>query len=55
LSIRHHVAAVGRQVATLCKSEDGLRHQLALYHCYYNFWSRTRWLLIMSRDFSRAV
>jgi IS1 family transposase len=37
LSIRHHVAAVGRRVATLCKSEDGLRHQLALYHCYYNF------------------
>jgi hypothetical protein len=37
LSIRHHVAAVGRRVATLCKSEDGLRHQLALYHGYYNF------------------
>jgi IS1 family transposase len=37
LSIRHHVAAVGRRVATLCKGEDGLRHQLALYHCYYNF------------------
>jgi hypothetical protein len=37
LSIRHHVAAVGRRVATLCKGEDGLRHQLALYHCYDNF------------------
>jgi IS1 family transposase len=37
LSIRHHVAAVGRRVATLCKGEDGLRHQLALYHGYYNF------------------
>ena len=37
MSIRHHVAAVGRRVATLCKGEDGLRHQLALYHCYYNF------------------
>ncbi len=37
LSIRQHVAAAGRRVATLCKSEDGLRHQLALYHCYYNF------------------
>jgi len=37
LSIRQHVAAVGRRVATLCKGEDGLRHQLALYHDYYNF------------------
>jgi IS1 family transposase len=37
LSIRHHVAAVGRRVTTLCKGEDGLRHQLALYHGYYNF------------------
>jgi IS1 family transposase len=37
LSIRHHVAAVGRRVATLCKGEDGLRHQLALSHGYYNF------------------
>src|SRR5499427_6268910 len=37
LSIRHHVAAVGRRVATLCKGEDGLRQQLALYHSYYNF------------------
>jgi hypothetical protein len=31
LSIRQHVAAVGRRVATLCKGEDGLRQQLALY------------------------
>jgi IS1 family transposase len=37
LSIRQHVAAVGRRVTTLCKGEDGLRHQLALYHGYYNF------------------
>ena len=37
LSIRQHVAAVGRRVATLCKGEDGLRQQLALYHGYYNF------------------
>ena len=37
LTIRQHVAAVGRRVATLCKGEDGLRHQLALYHTYYNF------------------
>src|SRR5215831_3488353 len=32
LSIRQHVAAVGRRVATLCKGEDGLHQQLALYH-----------------------
>src|SRR5262244_3727909 len=37
LSIRQHVAAVGRRVTTLCKGEDGLRQQLALYHGYYNF------------------
>jgi IS1 family transposase len=37
LSIRQHVAAVGRRVPTLCKGEDGLRQQLALYHVYYNF------------------
>jgi len=37
LSIRQHVAAVGRRVMTLCKGEDGLRQQLALYHTYYNF------------------
>ena len=37
LTIRQHVAAVGRRVATLCKGEDGLRQQLALYHAYYNF------------------
>ena len=37
LSIRQHVAAVGRRVNTLCKGEDGVRQQLALYHAYYNF------------------
>jgi IS1 family transposase len=37
LSIRHHVAAIGRRVSTLCKGEDGVRQQLALYHVYYNF------------------
>jgi IS1 family transposase len=37
LSMRQHVAAVGRRVSTLCKGEDGLRQQLALYHTYYNF------------------
>jgi hypothetical protein len=35
--MRQHVAAVGRRVSTLCKGEDGLRQQLALYHVYYNF------------------
>ena len=37
LTIRQHVAAVGRRVSTLCKGEDGVRHQLALYSVYYNF------------------
>jgi IS1 family transposase len=37
LTIRQHVAAVGRRVMTLCKGEDGLRHQRALYQTYYNF------------------
>src|SRR6266403_426605 len=34
LSIRQHVAAVGRRVSTLCKGEAGVRQQLALYHTY---------------------
>ncbi len=37
LTIRQHVAAVGRRVSTLCKGADGLRKQLAVFHCYYNF------------------
>ena len=37
LTMRQHVAAVGRRVSTLCKGEDGLRQQLALYHVHYNF------------------
>src|SRR6266567_1626277 len=37
LSMRQHVAAVGRRVTTLCKHEAGLRQQLALYHVYHNF------------------
>jgi IS1 family transposase len=37
LTIRQHVAAVGRRVSTLCKGEEGLRQQLAVFHCYYNF------------------
>src|SRR5262249_34938339 len=38
LTIRQHVAAVGRRVSTLCKGEDGVRQQLVVYHVYYNFW-----------------
>jgi hypothetical protein len=38
LTIRQHVAAVGRRVSTLCKGEDGLRQQWTLYQVYYNFW-----------------
>jgi IS1 family transposase len=37
LTIRQHVAAVGRRVTTVCKGEAGLRQQLALHHVYYNF------------------
>jgi IS1 family transposase/transposase-like protein len=37
LTIRQHVAAVGRRVSTLCKGADGLRQQLALFHVYHNF------------------
>jgi IS1 family transposase len=37
LTIRQHVAAVGRRVVTLCKGEAGIRQQLSVYHGYYNF------------------
>ena len=37
LSLRQHVAAIGRRTSTLCKGEAGLRHQLAVYHVDYNF------------------
>src|SRR5262249_42967601 len=37
LTIRQHVAAIRRRVTTLCKGEDGLRQQLALYHVYDNY------------------
>ena len=37
LSIRQHVAAVGRRVSTLCKGKEGLPQQLGLYQVYYNF------------------
>src|SRR2546427_7070422 len=35
LTIRQHVAAVGRRVRTLCKREDGCGRQLSLYNVYY--------------------
>ena len=37
LTLRQHVAAVGRRVTTLCKGEDGVRHQLVLFQAYHNF------------------
>ena len=37
LSMRQHMAAIGRRVTMLCKHEDGLCQQLALYQVYYNF------------------
>jgi hypothetical protein len=37
LSLRQHVAAIGRRVTTLCKGETGLRQELAVYQVYYNF------------------
>jgi IS1 family transposase len=37
LSIRQHVAAVGRRVSTLCKGEEGLQQQLELYHSMIKF------------------
>jgi IS1 family transposase len=36
LTLRQHVAAVGRRVSTLCKGEDGLRQQLVVFQVYYN-------------------
>src|SRR4029453_15391405 len=37
LTIRQQGAGVGRRVTTLCKGEDGVHQQLALYHVYHNF------------------
>jgi IS1 family transposase len=37
LSLRQHVAAVGRRGTTLCKGEVGLHQHLALYPLYYHF------------------
>jgi hypothetical protein len=36
LDMRQRVAAVGRRVNTRCQGEEGLRHQLTVYHAYYN-------------------
>jgi IS1 family transposase len=36
LTIRQQVAAVGRRVSTLCKGDDGVRQQVAVFHCYDN-------------------
>jgi hypothetical protein len=37
LDMRQRVAAIGRRVNTLCQDEDGLQHQLAVFHVYHNF------------------
>jgi hypothetical protein len=37
LDMRQRGAAVGRRVNTLCQGEDGIVHQLAVFHAYYNF------------------
>lgn len=37
LSIRQGVAALGRKVASLAKTDNGLRNQLSLWCAYYNF------------------
>jgi len=37
LDLRQHIAAVGRRVNTLCKGEDGLLQQLAVFQVYHNF------------------
>jgi IS1 family transposase len=37
LTIRQHVAAVGRRVITLCTHEAGVRQQLVVFQTYHNF------------------
>jgi IS1 family transposase len=37
LTIRQHVAALGRKVSSFAKTEPGLGHQMALFQAYYNF------------------
>jgi hypothetical protein len=36
LDIRQRVAAVGRRVNTLGQGDDGVQHQLAVFHAYHN-------------------
>src|SRR5262249_20396660 len=36
LTIRQHVAAIGRRVTTVCKGEEGLWQQVVLFQIYYN-------------------
>src|ERR671923_383871 len=35
LSLRQHVAAIGRRVSTLCKGEAGFHHQLPLFYFFF--------------------
>jgi len=37
LTLRQHVAAIGRRVTTVCKGEEGLRQQVVLFQIYDNF------------------
>jgi hypothetical protein len=37
LDLRQCVAAIGRRVNTLCRSEEGLRDRLVLFQTYHNF------------------
>jgi hypothetical protein len=37
LSLRQHVAAIGRRVTPLCKGEEGLRQQLVLFQGSHTF------------------
>src|SRR5436853_5181539 len=43
LTIRQHVAAVGRRVSTLCKGEDGVRHPLLQAELTHGTDSAKRW------------
>jgi hypothetical protein len=36
LTLPQHLAAIGRRVITLAKTESGLWHQLYLFQAYYN-------------------
>jgi len=37
LSLRQHVAAIGRRVSTLGKGDDGMQQQRVLFQAYHNF------------------